>query len=268
MSAMLAHVRIVLVRPSGATNVGSVARCMANMGLRELVLVAPECDFLGEQARAYAVRATGVLEDARVVHSIADALADCVRTYATTAKLGLYRRSAAVSVREAAREIVAPARGAAGAASPIAVAFGPEDRGLLLEETLQFDRIVTIPTDDSYPALNLAAAATIFCYELHAAALEAAGAPALPLAIRHDAATDQHKSAMFERLFEALDELGFFRSANPDHLRYALRHMLGRVDLSVNETDILIGVARQIQWYMRNHPRVGAAPPAAPQSEA
>ncbi len=50
-----ANIRIVLVEPAGPLNVGSVARVMKNMGLHQLVLVNPHCDYLGEEARLMAV---------------------------------------------------------------------------------------------------------------------------------------------------------------------------------------------------------------------
>ena len=37
----ISNIKIVLVRPQGMLNVGSVARAMKNMGLGELALVAP-----------------------------------------------------------------------------------------------------------------------------------------------------------------------------------------------------------------------------------
>ncbi len=40
-------IRIVLVEPAGALNVGSIARVMKNMGLHHLVLVNPHCDPVG-----------------------------------------------------------------------------------------------------------------------------------------------------------------------------------------------------------------------------
>ena len=45
-----ANIRVVLVRPSGAANVGAAARAMKNMGLHDLVLVRPQFDarLLGE----------------------------------------------------------------------------------------------------------------------------------------------------------------------------------------------------------------------------
>ena len=41
---LLKNIRIVLVEPQGAMNVGSVCRAMKKFGLRELVLVRPGCE--------------------------------------------------------------------------------------------------------------------------------------------------------------------------------------------------------------------------------
>ena len=45
---LLANIKIVLVEPAGALNVGSIARIMKNMGLTKLVLVNPKCDRLAD----------------------------------------------------------------------------------------------------------------------------------------------------------------------------------------------------------------------------
>jgi len=247
---MLSRIRIVLVSPSGPANVGAVCRAMANMGLSDLVIVAPRCDPQSEVAVGFAAHATTVLDAARVVPDIPAALTGCVRTYATSSKLGLYRRQAALTPAEAAPE----AMGAAGQ-GPVAVAFGREDYGLPTRELLHFDRIISIPADDQYPVLNLAAAVAIVCYELRKAWLAAEGQPPLPMALDPGIATDEQKQVLFAKLFDALDGVGFFFGQNPDHLKYALRHMLGRIDLGVNEADILIGMARQIRWYVDHFPR-------------
>jgi tRNA/rRNA methyltransferase len=247
---MLAQVRIVLVAPSGPANVGAVCRAMANMGLQDLVIVAPRCDIRSEPAVAYAAHAQHVLDAARVVADIPAALAGCIRTYATSSKLGLYRRQSAVTPAEACPDAIAEcARG------PVAFVFGREDYGLLTKELLHFDRIVTIPADDAYPVLNLAAAVTVIGYELRQAWLAAADRSALPLAIDGPRVAQDKKEVLFARLFDALERVGFLYGQNPDHLKYALRHLFGRVDLTVNETDILIGMARQIRWYVDHHPQ-------------
>ncbi|HOO16451.1 MAG: RNA methyltransferase [Phycisphaerae bacterium] len=247
---MLDQIRIVLVSPSGPANVGATARIMANMGLSDLAIVAPRCDAKGEQAVAYAAHGRALLDGAAIVDDLPAALAGCTCTFATSSKLGLYRRQTAIEPVRAADEALQVAR-----SGRVAFAFGRENFGLRTEELLNFDRIVTIPADEGYPVLNLAASVTIMCYELRRAWLAAEQLPALPMALHSGFATHERKELLFKHLFEALDQIGFFFGPKPDHLKYALRHLLGRVDLSVNEADILIGMARQIQWYVRHHPQ-------------
>ncbi len=240
---MLEHARVVLVRPSGPTNVGSAARAMANFGLRELVLVAPRCDPLDEQALAYASHGEPVLRSARVVETVPEALAGCVRSYATTSKRGMYRRQAAMTARQAGRHALADL-----AAGPVAIVFGPERHGLTQKEQLLFDVVVTIPADEGYPVLNLAAAVAILCYELRMAWLERRGPVRVDSA--EPRATDERKQILLAKLFDALERIGFFGGQqNPDHLKYAIRRVIGRTDLTINEADILIGMAQQIRWY-------------------
>jgi rRNA methylase len=83
----LASVRIVLVEPAGPLNVGAVARVMKNMGLRTLVLVNPQCDPLGVEARQMAVHGVDILEAAQQVATIPAALMGCQRAIATTARV-------------------------------------------------------------------------------------------------------------------------------------------------------------------------------------
>lgn len=241
-------IRIVLARPIRSGNVGAAARAMANMGLSDLVLVAPQCDPNDEQARGFAARARPLLETARIAPDLRTALTGCVLSFATSGKGGLYRRSAAVCPHDAARHALATA-----ATGPVAIVFGPEDRGLVLEELLDFDRVIEIPSDPAYPALNLGAAVMVMCYELRRAWNEMQPTPppgAAPPPARPPLADDTQKRVMFERLFESLERIGFFHGQqSPEHLRFALRHLLGRADLSVNEADILIGLARQIGWF-------------------
>lgn len=248
---MLSSVRIVLVSPSGPANVGATCRAMANMGLSDLRITAPRCDVCDPAAVAYAAHGVHVLGQMQVVDEIPAALDGCVRTYATTSKLGMYRRQVAIPPDEAAREVVT----LAGTRGPVAIAFGREDYGFKTSELLLFDRIVTIPADEIYPVLNLAAAVALVCYEVRRAWQAATAQAALPMAIDPGVATDAQKQALFAKLFDALEAVGFFFGPNPDHLKYALRHLLGRVDLGVNECDILIGMARQIRWYVDHHPQ-------------
>ena len=158
VATALANIRIVLVEPAGPLNVGSVARVMKNMGLRQLILVNPQCDYLGEEARLMAVRAADILETAKVVESLSAALVGCVRAIATTGDDG----------RSHPMPLEAPADALPWLLeAPSALIFGREDCGLTNAELNRAQRLIRIPSSDAYTSLNLAQAVAICCYELY-----------------------------------------------------------------------------------------------------
>jgi tRNA/rRNA methyltransferase len=153
-----ANIRIVLVEPAGPLNVGSVARVMKNMGLHQLVLVNPQCDYLGEEARLMAVRAADILETAKVVESLPAALVGCVRAIATT---GDDSRSLPTKLEDPADALPWLLE------APSALIFGPEDCGLTNAQLNRAQRLIRIPSSDAYTSLNLAQAVAICCYQLY-----------------------------------------------------------------------------------------------------
>ena len=84
---------VILVGSQGERNIGSVARAMANFGISDLRLVAPQVDHLDDEARKMAVKASVLLEDAKVYADLKDALDDCHYSYATTRRFGKYREN-------------------------------------------------------------------------------------------------------------------------------------------------------------------------------
>jgi len=158
LSTADANIRIVLVEPAGPLNVGSVARVMKNMGLHQLVLVNPHCDYLGEEARLMAVRAADILETAKVVESLPAALVGCVRAIATTGDDG---RSLPTQLEDPADALPWLLE------APSALIFGPEDCGLTNAQLNRAQRLIRIPSSDAYTSLNLAQAVAICCYELY-----------------------------------------------------------------------------------------------------
>ncbi|MEG4585903.1 RNA methyltransferase [Microcoleus sp. MOSTC5] len=158
LETALAKIRIVLVEPAGPLNVGSVARVMKNMGLHQLILVNPQCDYLGEEARLMAVRAADILETAKVVDSLPAALVGCVRAIATT---GDDSRSLPTQLEQPADALPWLLE------APSALIFGREDCGLTNAELNRAQRLIRIPSSDAYTSLNLAQAVAICCYELY-----------------------------------------------------------------------------------------------------
>jgi tRNA/rRNA methyltransferase len=237
---VLQAVRIVLVRPRGGENVGAAARAMKNMGLNHLVLVGPD---LRRRfwAQAMAVHAGDVLERARTVDSLPEAVADCSLVVGTTCRGGLYR-SAAEPAAAMADEILAHARNA-----PVALVFGPEDHGLSNTDLRYCQRLITIPTAPEYPSLNLSQAVMLCCYEIRRAVCSGRRVPQrarLALAADVEFALD--------RLQESLLSIGFLNPDNPEHIMFAFRRIFGRAGLEERDVQILLGLARQIEWYERD----------------
>ncbi len=171
MTSTLDNVRIVLVRTRIASNLGATARAMANMGLSDLVLVAPEADPTDRRARQRASRAEALLRSARIVHDLADALDEVHWTVGATCRGGRYRQAIESNARQMAREAVR--RISAG--QRVAFLFGPEDNGLEASDMLACDAAMRIPSHDDYPSLNLATSVMVCAYELFVAAKDRPG---------------------------------------------------------------------------------------------
>ena len=78
-------IRIVLVGTTHPGNIGAVARAMMNMGLSDLALVNPK-KFPHKDAVARASGALGILDNARVVTTLKEALIDCVYVAGASAR--------------------------------------------------------------------------------------------------------------------------------------------------------------------------------------
>jgi TrmH family RNA methyltransferase len=241
-------IRMVLVAPSHPGNIGAAARAMKNMALSTLVLVEPK-QFPHPEAGARASGADDVLAAARVVRSLAEAVAGCGFVAATTAR-DRDQHFRVVDVREAAVRIVAEARRA-----PAAVLFGAERSGLTNEQLETAHALVRIPASAAYPALNLAMAVQLVAYELFRAAGAGAAttaAPAAPLA------TAQEMQRLYAHFAQVLEEIDFRdRTQGGTQLMSRIRRFLQRAELDENEVHILRGILTAVQGRRRH---AGEAP--------
>src|SRR5205823_9758306 len=71
----------------------------------------------------------------------------------------------------------------------------------------------------------------------------------------HVPASFEAQEHLFRQLRLALEELHFLYGDKADALMHAVRHLLGKARLSVMEVQVLLGLARQIRWYVANHPK-------------
>ena len=239
-------IRIVLVEPSHPGNIGAVARAMKNMGLDQLVLVAPR-QFPHSEAIARASGADDVLAKARIVATVAEALAGCGFVVATTSRTRDQYFGVA-DVRDAAERVLKESR-----RGPTAVLFGAERAGLTNEQLEAAHLLIQIPASDAYPSLNLAMAVQIVTYELfRARGVRIETAPAAgPLA------EPVEMERLYEHLARVLEEIDFRdRTQGGTHLMARLRRLFQRAALDRNEVNILRGILTAVQSRRR---RAGAA---------
>ena len=234
-------IRIVLVNTSHPGNIGGVARAMKNMGLDDLVLVAP-ARFPHEEADWRAASAGDVLERAQVVDTLEKALADCQLVIGTSAR-GRRIPWPVLDPRRCAERAI----GAAAAGEQVAIVFGREDRGLTNEELQACNLHLHVPTHEDYPSLNLAMAVQIVCYELRM--LEVAGELPESECDEWDApfATMENMERFYQHLEQTLIEIDFLDPAAPRQLMARLRRLYSRVRLDEMELNILRGILTETQ---------------------
>jgi len=225
--------RFVLVETSHPGNIGSTARAMYTMGFADLALVRP-LRFPHADATALAAGADNVLARCRIHDSLADALADCRRVFATSAR----SRALGWPLYDA-RAAAAEARVHAG---PVAFVFGRERTGLTNAELDLCDAMVTIPTAPGYASLNIAQAVQIVAYELR---MTAAGEAAEAAATHAEGLPTHADMERFHTHLEAtLVDIGFLDPANPRQLMRRLRRYFRRSAPSAIELSILRGILR------------------------
>ncbi|MBN2052493.1 RNA methyltransferase [Candidatus Woesearchaeota archaeon] len=153
-------ITVVLIEAEHSGNVGSVARVMANFGLKDLVLVHPKCR-INEESRRLAKNANYILDKAKV--NGFSILGKFDYLIGTTSKLG--------TDYNIPRSPMTPAQLAEKLKGikkrKIALILGRESEGLRNNEVKLCDFMVTIPTSKSYKSMNISHALAVLLYEIH-----------------------------------------------------------------------------------------------------
>ena len=240
VSSLFKRLRFVLVETSRAGNVGSVARALKTMGFSDLVLVSPRCDdpLHDPEAVAFASGAVDVLEGARIVDSIADALDGCNFAAAVSARL-----------REFSPPVWTPRAFSAHAAGDShlrpALILGNERFGLPNQIVEQCNVLINIPANPEYSSLNLSQAAQVLAYECRLAA-QGENRTQEGIGFHGEAASVAQIEGMYAHLEEALVAIGFLDANNPKKLMPRLKRLFARTQLETEEVNILRGIARQM----------------------
>jgi tRNA/rRNA methyltransferase len=238
--SLFKRLRFVLVETSRAGNVGSVARAMKTMGFSDLVLVAPRCDDPAHdpEAVAFASGALDVLEGARIVDTIGEALEGCNFAAAVSARLREFSPPV-WSPRDFSNHV------AGDAGLRPALVLGNERFGLPNEVVQGCNVLINIPANPDYSSLNLSQAAQVLAYECRLAAVGEHRTQA-GVGFHGDAASLAQIEGMYTHLEEALTAIGFLNADNPGKLMPRLKRLFARTGLETEEVNILRGIARQM----------------------
>ncbi|MBC3876883.1 RNA methyltransferase [Undibacterium sp. FT79W] len=238
-TSLFQRLRFVLVETSHPGNVGAAARALKTMGFANLVLVRPRYpDVLSHpEAIAFASGAQDILESARIVDTVEEALAGCDLVAAVSARLREFSPPV-VTPRELA-ESVAHRQG-----GDVAFIFGSERYGLPNEVVMNCQALINIPANPAYSSLNLAQAIQLLAYESRVAMQLTVTAP--QIGFQGQTASNEAVEGMYSHLEQALVAIDFIDPAHPKKLMPRLKRLFSRARLELEEVNILRGIAKKI----------------------
>lgn len=233
----LLKIRIVLIETSHPGNIGGIARAMKNMGLSQLVLVNPK-EFPSAVASARASSAADVLNDAKVVSSLDEAIAGTKLVVGASARLRKVSWPQ-LDVRETAKLALETVED-----GEVALVFGREDSGLSNAEMDKCHYLAHIPSNPNYCSLNIGAAVQVFAYEcLMATEIESVHTKGY----KHTLASTEQLEGFYDHLYQALQDIEFLDPDKNARFMRRMRRLFNRTQLDIKEVDILRGILTAAQ---------------------
>ena len=233
---MLSKIRIVLVETFHPGNIGAAARALKNMGLEQLWLVNPR-EFPSEEADSRAAGAKDLLDNARVVSTVEEAIADCQLVVGTSARERSYDlplqdlETACAQIWQEAQE------------GEIAILFGRETSGLNNSEMLLCNRHLFIDANPEYPVLNVSQAIQLVSYELRRATRvidqKSIGPAPYP--------RQQEMVLFFEHLEKVLRRVNFIIPQHEGRVLDKLRRYFNRTRPEKAEMGMLRGILNAVE---------------------
>jgi TrmH family RNA methyltransferase len=223
-----ADCRVVLVGPENPRNVGFAARAMRAFGASELVLAASPWTEIPPEARRTGAAAPEILDAARFVPSLSDALRGAASAVAFSRRPSVLRQS----------EFVLPhAPGFLNAPGRTALVFGRESNGLTRAESALCPLLARIPCRDGI-SLNLGQAVAVALFALTAP-------PPAPV----EDPRKRRPEAGVGRLLDLWDFLEPKLAAAPRFTaarQQRIRQMLYRLKLDDEDFDLLFAVMSEL----------------------
>ncbi len=224
-------IEVVLVELKIPENVGFIARVMKNFGFEKLVLY--NCN-VGKESFVTAAHAKDVLEKALTIDDLEGYLKKKNLVVGTTGV-----RSGRVE-RYIRRPYYTPEDLRGMIRGEVAILFGREDYGLYDDELKLCNVIVSVPTSEEYPVMNVSHAAAVILYELSKGKFEFE---------REELATQEDIDRLVN-YFETLMESVWFPKHRIGRMKVVLKRAFGRSFLTKYEVDAISGIIRKTLLYL------------------
>jgi TrmH family RNA methyltransferase len=232
-------ISIIFVEPETSGNIGALARVMANFSFKQLYLVSPKAS-VDAESRRRAKHGNFILKKAKIIDSF-DKLPNLFDLLiGTTSKRG--------SDYNIPRMFIYPdmlAKYLAYVEGKIGIIFGRESIGLTNKELRKCDIIVSIPSDETYSALNISHAAGILLYEIFK---QKNTSKKLTLA------SQTEKNILFKMFFEITKNISL-PAKQIEHSNQVFFRVINRAFINKREIYSLIGAFRKIMLKLGLNPR-------------
>lgn len=227
------NIYIVFVECETPGNIGFLARTMANFGLKNLILINPPT--LTNEAYYQATHGKYIVENAKIFPTLDDFYQSQridFKVASTGMAGGSYNLSRIpIKPEELGKSI--------NVSNKTAILFGREGNGLTNKEIENCDICVSIPTDPTYPIMNISHAAAIIFYELFKNKHEF-GVKGL------EESRDLEKEYLIKDMRELIDKLDIPEHKKRNGLK-TFNNIVSRAFITSREAHTLKGILRRLK---------------------
>lgn len=235
---------VVLVATRNPLNLGAAARAMSNFGFATLRVVRPyEPSF--REARS-AVGASDLLAKAEQFDVLADAVADCSLVVGTTSA-----RSRTLQLTLKPLEKAASLIRRRLASGRVAMLFGSEKHGLSNADLSHCHWLLRVPTRADHSSMNLGQAVAVCLYEIIRKSNR------IEKVLERKSAQVADLARIEESLAEVLGKCGYVKGSADASFHQDLRRMILRLNLDETDSQLWLGMLRQIAWKIRGKEKSG-----------
>jgi tRNA (cytidine32/uridine32-2'-O)-methyltransferase len=224
MTLIKKNIIVLLDQTSHPGNIGATARAMKNMGFTNLRLIRPTY-FPHPEATSRAKNALDILNQIKIYDSLLEAILDLDLLFATTARQR-QNKYLCYTPETASQHIFEQTN------KKIGILFGNEQAGLDNESLKHAHGLIHIPTDATYPVINLSQAVQIITYIL------SRQSNATQDTVQSIGSVKEYES-FFNHIEHCLNQTALFDRNNKKYTLQRLRCLYQRACLTPNEMHLI-----------------------------